>query len=238
MCVIFLAHLIHPRYPLIVLANRDEFYDRPTAAAARWDDRPEIYAGRDLLAGGTWLGVTNTGRFAAITNYREPESRKGERSRGALVADFLASNVSATEYLEDVQYESYRYSGFNLIVGTAGKELLYYSNRLPGIRQLVKGSYGLSNHVLNSGWPKVTNGLAHFDHLISKDQLSVSDCFDLLADETPAGDELLPDTGVGIERERALSPIFIRTPNYGTRSSTVVLFDDDLTFTFEEKVFV
>jgi uncharacterized protein with NRDE domain len=238
MCVIFIAYRIHPRYPLIVLANRDEFYDRPTAEAAHWEDHPEIYAGRDLIAGGTWLGVTEKGRFAAVTNFREPGDARGDRSRGALVADFLASDKSPNEYLEHVQEDANRYSGFNLIVGNAGTELFYYSNRSANTQRLNKDCYGLSNHLLSSSWPKVTNGLARFKQLISKEQFQISDCFRLLSDTSLAADADLPDTGVGIERERVLSPIFIRTPNYGTRSSTVVLFHNDLRIDFEEKVFV
>ena len=238
MCVIFIANGVHPKYPLIALANRDEFYDRPTAAATRWEDHPEIYAGRDLVAGGTWLGVTDAGRFAAVTNYREPEAAKGERSRGALVADFLTSQKSSNEFLEGIQDEADRYSGFNLIAGIAGKELFYYSNRATGIQQLKTGCYGLSNHLLNSSWPKVTSGLARFKQLVSQNEIQVADGFDLLADATLAADEDLPDTGVGIERERLLSPIFIRTPGYGTRSSTVVLVHNDMRVDLEEKVFV
>jgi uncharacterized protein with NRDE domain len=238
MCVIFIANRVNKKYPLIVLANRDEFYDRPTAAAARWEDHPEIFAGRDLVAGGTWLGTTDSGRFGAVTNYREPGASKGDRSRGALVSDFLVSEQSPIDYLERVRADADRYSGFNLIVGIAGKELHYYSNRASEVQQLNKGCYGLSNHLLNSSWPKVTNGLSRFEKLVSKEQIQVSDCFQLLSDKTLAADSDLPDTGVGIERERELSPIFIRTPNYGTRSSTVVLFHDDRRIDFEEKVFV
>jgi len=238
MCVIFVAHRAHPKHPLLVLANRDEFYDRPTAAAAYWKDHPEIYAGRDLVSGGTWLGVANKGRFAAVTNYREPASPRGVRSRGELVADFLRSDIDAETYLQSVAAKADEYSGFNLLVGIANRELLYFSNRDNEIRRLGPGIYGLSNHLLNSDWPKVTNGLARFQTLVDGETISKADCFELLADETPAADGDLPATGVGVERERLLSPIFIRTPIYGTRSSTVLLVDNANNFDFNERVFV
>ena len=236
MCVIFVANQVHPRYPLIVLANRDEFYDRPTAPAGRWIDHPNVYAGRDLLANGTWLGVADGGRFAAVTNYREANGPRGELSRGALVADFLRSDLSAERYFQHVASRAHLYSGFNLIAGHAGGEMFYFANRADGVRPLEPGIHGLSNHLLNTAWPKVTNGLAQFEQLVSKDSISVDECLALLTDETLAADEELPDTGIGLERERVLSPIFIRTPTYGTRSSTVVLFDNDREFHFTEKV--
>lgn len=237
MCIIFLANQVHPKYPLIVLANRDEFFDRPTAAAARWDDHPEVFAGRDLVAGGTWLGVSDGGRFAAVTNYREPGAPKGELSRGELVADFLTSDIVADEYLKPIQSRADLYSGFNLIVGPAGGDLYYFSNRSNDIRKLGPGIYGLSNHLLNTAWPKVTNGLARFEELVSQDSFSIDEGLALLADETLAADAELPDTGLDIERERLLSSIFVRTPIYGTRSSTIVRFDSDLKVEFVEKVF-
>ena len=142
------------------------------------------------------------------------------------------------EYLENILEESDRYSGFNLILGSAGKELFYYSNRASGIERLEKGCYGLSNHLLNSSWPKVTNGLKRFKKLVSKEDLPLSECFELLSDSTLAADAELPDTGLELDRERALSSIFIRTPTYGTRSSTVVKFYPDRGYEFEEKIFV
>lgn len=238
MCVIFFAHKVHPHYPLIALANRDEFYDRPTAVAGRWPDHPQIFAGRDLLAGGTWLGVTDSGRFAAITNYRETDSPKGRLSRGDLVADFLKGNGSPSEYIAKIKAKGDEFSGFNLLAGIATDELYYFSNRGGLTKLLQPGIYGLSNHALNTAWPKVTRGLGVFESLICSETISKEDCFALLTDETIAADEDLPNTGVGVDRERQLSPILIRTPNYGTRSSTVVLFDRDGRCDLEEKVFV
>ena len=241
MCVIFIAHRSHTKYPLVVLANRDEFYERPTLAAARWDDEPVIFAGRDLVAGGTWLGVADGGRFAAVTNYRDPNGQTGDRSRGHLVSDFLRSNENPAEYLETISTNGGHYSGFNLIVGSFTKtnnELWYFSNRGGEPQKLGSGLYGLSNHQLNTSWPKVTRGLQAFSELIANEEIDTDACFDLLSDETIATDEDLPNTGVGVERERILSPIFIKTPIYGTRSSFVVTLDNELRWEFREKVFV
>jgi len=241
MCVIFIAFRSHPKYPLIVLANRDEYFDRPTLAAARWNEDPNIYAGRDLVAGGTWLGVADGGRFAALTNYRDSGGLIGVRSRGHLVADFLRSNDGPGTFLETVFVNANSYSGFNLIVGKLNEledELWYFSNRGGEPTPLEPGFYGLSNHLLNTSWPKVTRGLRSFSDVVSKDEIDPDECFELLSDETIAIDEELPHTGFGIERERILSPIFIRTSDYGTRSSSVVTLDNEFRWEFEERVFV
>jgi uncharacterized protein with NRDE domain len=242
MCVIFIAYMQRADCPLILLANRDEFYDRPTLAAARWDDFRQITAGRDLIAGGTWLGVTDSGRFAAVTNYRDPGAPEGILSRGGLVADFLKTNDASEEYLDRVRETSEKYSGFNLITGEISEErneLFYYSNRDGGgARKLGPGVHGLSNHLLNTGWPKVASGSARFSQLIEQPKISTAECFQILSDENLAADADLPDTGIGLDRERILSPIFIRTPTYGTRCSTVLTFDKDLKWDFEERTFV
>lgn len=237
MCVLFIAYKKHQRYPLIVLANRDEFYDRPTAAADRWADHPQVTAGRDLVGGGTWLGIADGGRFAAVTNFRDPSQPMGSVSRGRLVADFLIGRSHPKAYLDEIAAEPENYSGFNLVVGSSDG-LYYYSNAAnEPPRKLDPGVYGLSNHLLNTPWPKVSNGLAAFERLIAKDEFSKSEAFDLLADETLAADDALPDTGIGIEKERVLSPIFIRTPVYGTRSSAVVVSNADGDLELEERVF-
>ena len=241
MCVIFVAYRTHPKYPLIVLANRDEFYDRPTLPAASWQDHPNIYAGRDKIAGGTWLGVADGGRFAAITNYREPSASIGDISRGLLASEFLNTTTAAENYLRQTSENADRYSGFNLLIGefnASANELWYFSNRGAEPKRLKPGLYGLSNHLLNTSWPKVNRGLQGFAKIVSNAEIDKEDCFRLLSDETIALDEELPNTGVGIERERLLSPIFIRTPIYGTRSSTIVKVDNGFEIAFEEKVYV
>lgn len=238
--MIFISYRQRPDYPLILLANRDEFYERPTARAAYWEDHPDILAGRDLIARGTWLGVTRGGRFAAVTNFREPDGPRGDISRGDLVADFLKTDAPAGRYLEDVRQRADRYSGFNLLAGEINEhrnEIFYYSNRGGGILELERGLYGLSNHLLDTPWPKVVRGKEALNGLLAGNAFDRERFFGLLADRTQAPDEELPDTGVGPELERLLSPVFIRTPVYGTRCSTVLTIDGNFGIELEERVF-
>ena len=239
MCTILFSFTPVSGERLVLLANRDEFYNRPTAPAGTWEDAPEVYAGRDLVAGGTWLGVTNSGRIAAVTNYRDPGQEPGELSRGALVADFLKGDADPLDYLSEIEKHADRYTGFNLIVGDilGPASLFYFSNRGSGIKELGPGLYGLSNHLLDTPWPKVRRGKKVLRELLDR-SAPEDDLFDLLADRTKAPDEELPDTGVGIEIERQLSPIFIETPVYGTRSSTVVRFSEKGEIRFDERVHV
>ena len=218
MCLILLAWHVHPDYPLAVCANRDEFYTRPTAAADFWADASEVLAGRDLEAGGTWLGVTRGGRFAAVTNYRDPAAPIGQRSRGDLTREFLTGTASPQAFLQDLDPGAY--GGFNLFLAD-GKQLFYYSNREGRVRELTPGIYGLSNHLLDTPWPKLTDAKGRFAQALPHlpDPLPM---LELLADETRWPDEHLPDTGISIEWERLLSAIFVKSPHYGTRASTVL----------------
>lgn len=239
MCVIYIAFDQHPGYPLILLANRDEYYARPSMAASYWVDFPDIYAGRDLVSGGTWLGVTRNGRFAAVTNYRDPSAPAGTVSRGQLVAEYLKSNERPGDYVEKVMQVSSMYSGFNLIVGELSsrrKELFYCSNRADGITELNTGLYGLSNHLLDTPWPKVTKGKSLLNSLVNSGGASDDQYFAILADETLAADTELPSTGIPFEAEKALSAAFIRTPSYGTRCSTLVKFNSNFVWTFDERL--
>lgn len=241
MCVIYLAIDQRDDFPLILLANRDEYYDRPTAPAAWWDDAPDIFAGRDLVAGGTWLGTNRSGRFAAVTNYRDPGAPIGKKSRGHLVSDFLDSTIPNEEYLENVRDHSSAYSGFNLLTGEVRgdlTEIFYYSNRGDEIRRLEPGVYGLSNNLLDVPWPKVQRGRERFRDLLKSPSLERDRFFELLKDESLAEDTDLPDTGIGYEREKLLSGIFIRTPVYGTRSSSVLTMNSSFEIELEERVFV
>ncbi|CAN5486382.1 NRDE family protein [soil metagenome] len=240
MCVIFFAYQKHPEFPLILLANRDEFYNRPTESAKIWKDFPNIFAGRDLVGGGTWLGVNQSGKFAAVTNYRDPNAPKGSHSRGELVADFLKTDESAETYLIEIQKRANEFSGFNLLLGEINarrNELFYYSNRTDKIEKLTSGVYGLSNHLLDTPWRKVEKGKIFLAENTNKN-LSKDSLFQLLGDETLADDADLPDTGIAYEHEKLLSAIFIKTPIYGTRCSTVLTFDKDFKFDFEERIFV
>jgi uncharacterized protein with NRDE domain len=224
MCLILLAYDIHPDYRLILAANRDEFYNRPTMPMAFWEDHPDILAGKDLKGGGTWLGITRSGKFSAITNYREPGGPKPDApSRGYLVSDFLSGNSSSQAYVESVSAVGHTYSGFNLIVGDASG-VFYHSNRKPGIQRISPGWHGLSNHLLDSPWPKVVKGIALLKSAVSdSDAVKMAPIFQLLKNREVPQDNSLPKTGVGVEWERKLSPMFIQSPGYGTRSSTVVL---------------
>ncbi len=238
MCLLLLAVQKHPDYKLVLAANRDEYYDRPTAPATFWEEAPHLLAGKDLRAGGTWLGITKNGRIAAITNYRDPASIKTKApSRGKLVSGFLLGQQSPEHFLEGLAPEKERYNGFNLIIGE-GDQLYWFSNRGEGVHKLSPGIYGLSNRLLDTPWPKLTRSKEAMDHLISNEKNPSADAlFQMLLDRTVAGDEQLPDTGVGIDWERILSPIFITSPTYGTRSSTIILIDRQDRVTFTEKTF-
>jgi len=223
MCLILFSYRRHPGYPFIFAANRDEFYARPTTPAAFWEDDPDVLAGRDLQGGGTWMGVTRGGRFAALTNYRAPgQNREGAPSRGALVAGFLQGRDGAAAFLERLSPDADRYNGFNLLVGDA--EGLYYFSNFGGTpRSVPPGLYGLSNHLLDTPWPKVVRGKEALEAVLKNGGLSPGGLLDLLNDTRQAPDEDLPETGVGLDLERLLSPLFITSPAYGTRSSSVML---------------
>jgi uncharacterized protein with NRDE domain len=237
MCLILLAREVHPDYSLIVAANRDEFYDRPTARAAFWKDAPRVLAGRDLKAGGTWLGIDRGGRFAAVTNYRQGRREdEAPRSRGHLVSDYLTGALDGRTHIARVEGEAALYNGFNLIAGDAAA-LFYFSNREGRARELEPGIYGLSNHLLDSPWPKVTAGKSGLTELLAGGGELVPSLFRLLSDRSQAADALLPETGVSPEWERLLSSAFIVSEGYGTRSSTVVLVGRDGVVRFEERSF-
>lgn len=238
MCIILFAYQTHPRYRLILAANRDEYYARPTERAAFWEDASEILAGRDLERGGTWLGVTKGGRFAAVTNFRDPTAIvKDAPSRGHLVSDFLRGTDAPASYLSNIAATSSGYNGFNLLAGDA-RGLCYHSNREAGVRELDAGVYGLSNHLLDTPWPKVEKGKRTLSEIVHESaEVSREDLFKILADDARADDTRLPQTGVSLEYERALSPVFIKTPVYGTRSSTLLLIDSEDNITFIERTF-
>ncbi|HOE80105.1 MAG TPA: NRDE family protein [Smithellaceae bacterium] len=237
MCLILFAYNIHPSYRLILAANRDEFYDRPTAAADFWKSHPDVLAGRDLKEKGTWLGITTGGKFAAITNYRDPLSwMPNAPSRGKLVSAYLTGLTRPGKYLEKISKDAMLFNGFNLLAGDQD-ELLVYSNR-GHIQKLPAGIYGLSNHLLDTPWPKVSRGkklLKQALHLKGKELEEA--LFALLADRRLPPERQLPQTGMGPEWEKLLSPIFIKSPVYGTRSSTILLIAKNRRVKLVEKVF-
>ena len=237
MCLIFLSVNNHPFYKLVVASNRDEFYNRKTAPAHFWQDHPALIGGRDLEASGTWMAMTTQGKISLVTNYRDPQHIDPHApSRGQLVVDYLVDEKDPQNYLASLSDRAKTYNGFNLIVGNPD-ELWYFSNYRAGIQRIHSGLYGLSNHLLETPWPKVVRGKNKLKHLLEINALKPDDLFELLKDDTIAQDELLPDTGIGIERERVLSSMFIKSPNYGTRCSTVVLVDQDNHVTFVERVY-
>ncbi len=237
MCLIFLSIKQHPEYPLIIAANRDEFYNRNTAPADFWKDHQQIVGGRDLEAQGTWMAMTTSGRISMITNYRDPKNIDPKApSRGQLVSDFLSSDQTGSGYLKKVESSGTLYNGFNLIVGNL-ESLYYYSNYRKGIDQIPNGIHGLSNHLLDTPWPKVSRGKEQFLRILQNSELNAELLFQFLKNEERAPDELLPETGIGLERERALSSMFIKTNGYGTRCSTVILVNKQNEVSFTERVY-
>lgn len=225
MCIAYLALNSHPDWPLLIAANRDEFHQRPARVAAPWDQCPDIIAGIDLEAGGTWLGVTRQGRFGLLTNYRETATGMTEApSRGDLVSNYLTTAVSPSHYTEGISEQASAYNGFNLIVGDL-TQASYLSNRTPapGPQQLGRGRYVVTNHLLDTPWPKAERLRQAFEQL-DMDTLarSLKIVFTTLKDTTPADDASLPDTGFSLEFERLLSSPFIISPDYGTRCSTII----------------
>ncbi len=237
MCLIVFSYKQHLEYNLIFAANRDEHYERPTRKAQFWDDQPKILAGKDLQAGGTWMGVTKEGTFAALTNYRDPAINKEDPpSRGHLVLDYLKKNGDPEGYLRDVDQKADQYMGFNLLAGRMD-QIGYYSNQSEGIKLLNSGLYGLSNHLLDTPWPKIKWAKEGLQEIMRDDKISEEAIFDLLANDREAASEDLPDTGIPKDIEKKVSPIFIKSDGYGTRCSTVLLIDTDGKVTFTERRF-
>lgn len=236
MCLLFLSYRTTPGHRLVVAANRDEFLARPTAPLGYLDPEKTILAGRDRQCGGTWLGITAGMRFAAITNYRDPATNRPDApSRGGILLEYLMGDETPGKYLETLALRASAFNGFNLILGDS-RELYYYSNRLHLPRLLAPGFYGLSNHLLDTPWPKVQRGKellrpqmveeVHVDHL---------KILELLADSHRPPDEQLPNTGVGLSWERLLGTVFINGSDYGTRSSAVITVTDSGKIEFTEK---
>lgn len=234
MCLIVIAWKARDDLPLIVAANRDEWRERPAQPAHWWNDAPAILAGRDLRAGGTWMGVTRSGRFAAITNFRDPAERRSTApSRGALVTEFLQSGEPPERFLATVAARAGAYNGFNLIVGDRAS-LWYFGSREGAMRPIEPGVHGLSNHLLDEPWPKVRRGRAVMAAALG-DADPAPRLFEMLSDANPAPDAELPDTGVGITWERRLATALITGEEYGTRCSTVVAFAASGAIRFEER---
>ena len=234
MCLIVFAWRPGHAQPLIVAANRDEFYARPSLPLAQWADAPQVYAGRDQEAGGTWLGVSAEGRFAALTNIRDPHQPPARKSRGELVARFLSGSLPIDDYLADVNGRSIEYAGFNLLLGTQD-ELWHYNANDTEPTLLAAGVYGLSNAGLDTPWPKLLKAKAAFSELLEDPQPEA--LLRVLSDPHTAPFAELPDTGVGLATESLLSSVFISSPSYGTRASTALIVNADGTRRMVERSF-
>lgn len=234
MCLIVFAWRPDQPQPLLLAANRDEFYARPSWPLREWDDAPGLFAGRDLQAGGTWLGMNADGRFAALTNIRDPNQPAGRRSRGELPVDFLRSALTPPAYLRQVAGRAAEYAGFNLLLGDA-RELWYYNSQEDQPRTLPEGLCGLSNAGLDSPWPKLRRARAALENCL--DAPASQRLLALLADSERPPEHLLPDTGVGPAVERLLSTVFIASANYGTRASTALILNADHSWELVERSF-
>lgn len=240
MCLILLAYQPRAQFPLVVAANRDEFFQRPTQSAHFWTDAPDIYAGRDLLAGGTWMGIHRSGRFAAVTNFREPQQHAGNtRSRGFLCTDFLRSGAGIADYIQQLSAQGNRYAGFNLLLGDftdrENPQLAFCSNRSDEtVLHLDAGIHGISNGRLNEPWPKVVSGKRALAENLQRDPQAM---LDILLDSSTAPPQQLPDTGIEKALEEQLSSRFIRMDDYGTRSATILRIDRRGNVEWLEQVF-
>ena len=239
MCLILFAFQASNEYPLVVAANRDEAYARPTAAAAFWPDHPYVYGGRDLEMGGAWMGLTLSGRFAAVTNFRDGYPKAGApRSRGELVGGYLTGHADAHAYLQTVAARQTEYAGFGTLAGTL-QSLWFLSNYGQGVQAVAPGVHGLSNHLLDTPWPKVASGKQALAALLQNSEPALQEkCFDMLGDRSVAAAHALPDTGIGLPREKALGAKFIAVDDrYGTRACTVIIVDRKGSVTYAERSF-
>lgn len=236
MCLITFKWNEHPKYKLILVANRDEFYHRPTLNADYWQEHPDVLAGRDQEANGTWLGINRNGRWTALTNYRDLTNLKSDApSRGLLTAAYLKGTQSPNRFLHQLAPKADFYNGFNLLLGTF-EELYYFSNYEHKIRQLMSGTYALSNALLDSDWYKVNRAKKALLNASKDDEIVAKDLIDLLQDVTlPKNEADIQQTGLSMEQERMLAPMFIKSPEYGTVSSAVLLIDYNRNVEFLEQ---
>ncbi|MRI33115.1 hypothetical protein EOPP23_08980 [Endozoicomonas sp. OPT23] len=226
MCLISFSWQPEAKYPLVMVANRDEFYARPTAQVHYWEDNPDVLGGRDLQANGSWLAINKKGRFAAVTNYREVPIIQGELSRGNLVRDFLENGQSPEEYLSIIHNQADMYSGFNLLIGDKNG-IYYYSNRMNEVVKLKPGVHALCNHLLDTPWPKLTAAKQGLSSALDCDNhCQPESLIQIMNNASQASEDSLPSTGISIEREKLLSSRFIASNDYGTRNTSVLILND------------
>jgi uncharacterized protein with NRDE domain len=238
MCLIIFSFKQQKEYPLIIAANRDEFYERETKTLDLWDKNSDIIAGKDLRSGGTWMGINKkTKQFAAITNYRDPSNfKQNAKSRGIIVSSFLETEIDADNFIKRLQSEKDDYNGFNLILGNKD-EIYYYSNINNSPEKLGPGIHGLSNHLLNTEWPKIKKSKKDLEKAFNSENITEKSIQTLLNDKV-FPDKELPETGMGIEWERLLSPVFVKSEIYGTRASSVLIFDKNNKINFRENAWL
>lgn len=237
MCLIVFSFKQHSKYPIILAANRDEFYERPTRPARFWAQEPHILAGRDEKMGGTWLGVTKQGNFAALTNYRDLTNiKESAPSRGEIVKNYLADNAHPHKYVEMLKRSAEDFNGFNLITGSPD-QLFHYSNETDAITKIEPGLHGISNAVLNTPWPKVETAKSEFRDAITGEEIDHTRIFKMLINSKSYPENQLPNTGLSKEMEKMVSPIFIKSKDYGTRCSTLLTIRHDGEVTFIEKTY-
>ncbi len=227
MCLITFAYRVHPEYKLILAANRDEFYSRPTRKAQFWNQEnlPNILAGKDLEAGGTWMGINNSGKWGALTNYRDPSIIKNNPpSRGELVLNYLQDLKNPETHLTDTIAESPKYNGYNLLLGDTN-QIFHYSNITESVTELKEGIHGVSNALLDTSWPKLDQAKKELQKAVSNKNIQIEELFELLKNDHKPPEDQLPDTGIPQKWEKAVSSVFIKTETYGTRCSTVLMID-------------
>ena len=237
MCLIFISYNQHKEFPFVAIANRDEFYDRPADQIKHWQDNPEIIGGKDLTGGGTWMGVTTTGHFAMLTNYRDMANIKSNApTRGKLVSNYLKGKFDPANYLQALNLTAANYNGYNIILGTFN-DPWYYSNQNNKIYRLGTGSYGLSNALIDTPWPKLSSGKERFNQILSHDNFDDAELFDFMLNKELADDKHLPETGIGYAKEKQLSSRFILMDGYGTRNTTLIKVDRQGLGLISERVF-
>ncbi len=237
MCLITFAYKSHPTYALILAANRDEFYARPTRKAQFWIEEgyPNIIAGKDLEAGGTWMGVHKNKKWAALTNYRDlTKLKNAPPSRGDLALNYLKSEQTARQYLAEIQQKADLYNGFNLLIGEESG-IFHFSNQTNIITEISSGIHGLSNALLNTPWPKLELAKSGLREIVQQGKIAPNMLFDILKNETKAEDDKLPQTGLSVDLEKAISSVFINTERYGTRCSSLLLIHNNGTVEFLER---
>ncbi len=237
MCLIVFAVNAHPDYPFILAGNRDEFYERPARAAAKWNTEPTIVAGKDLKAGGTWLGVAQTGRIAALTNFRDMRQiKKNAPSRGDIVTDVLTSPKTVPDYFTQLQKSAKNYNGFNLLAGTPDA-FYHFSSVENSFQKTETGVYSISNAHLNTSWPKTDWAQQEFKKILKSGHIENDSIFNLLKNQQTYPKERLPKTGLPEHLEIAVSAVFIKTENYGTRCSTLIKVNSKGGIYFEERTY-